>query len=127
MIGKKEDLVFSSLDYVDNVGKSYPDGYSIYYDGAGNKDREVTFLLEKEYTKLTGTIALRSGENDIRDGVWLEFYDGKNNLIGKTEHLYAGVLPVDVYVDISGVDRLKVKANGGNQFAFILTSGFYLE
>ncbi len=127
LIGKTEDLTNSSVDFVDNVGNTYPRGYSIYYDGNGNKSgREVTYALDGKYTTLRGTIALRSSENDIRDGVWLEFYDN-NTLIYQTGHLYAGVLPIEFSVDVSQIDRLKVKANGGDQFAFILTSGFYLE
>lgn len=128
LIGQTEDLTNSSVDFVDNVGNTYPGGYSIYYDGNGNKNgREVTYALDGKYTTLRGTIALRSSENDIRDGVWLEFYDGNNKLIRETDHLYAGVSPVLVEVDVTQVDRLRVKANGGDQYAFILTSGLYLE
>lgn len=127
IVGQKQDIVKSSVDFIDNVGNNYPNGYSIYYDGNGNEDnREATYLLEKKYKTLSGKIALRNNENDIRDGVWVEFYDN-NTLIYQTDHLYAGVLPIEFSVDVSQIDRLKVKANGGDQFAFILTSGFYLE
>lgn len=131
-VGDLDDFVYNAGangDNVDNVGNTYPSGYELCYNGYGWNDRlinKVTFILDKQYTTLSGTIALRQSYNDIEDGVWLEFYEG-DILLYETDHLYAGIRPVEFSYDVSDVDELTMMIMGGDDIAFILTDGIYLE
>lgn len=122
LIGSIVDFACTlTFDNQDNLGNKYPNGYFLNLI----KDKSITFALDGKYSKLTGDLALDSSSNSIRDGAWLEFYSN-GELIGTTEHLYAGVRPITFEIDITGVKDLEIRENY-TQSAILLTNGFYVE
>lgn len=108
----------------DNVGNMYPpDAYEIYANSDG-KERSVTFMLDKQYTLLTGTLAIRKNGN--HESIWLEFYDG-DILLGKTDVLEDGVRPITFEINIAGVTDLTIKSKTNTSFGFAYTNGFYIQ
>ena len=122
----REDFIYSGAGRKDNIGNSYSTGYYITYDGLQNKNKEVCYLLDGKYKSLKGEIALDYVSKDVESEVWFEFYNGDKEL-GRTDSLCSGVKPVKVSIDVSQVDELTIRVNGGNQRSSILTEGFYLE
>lgn len=110
----------------DNVGNKYPSGFFINYDALFDNGNNLTYYIQKKYRLISGTIGLYQEQNDIDDGIWLEFY-GDDKFIGATQHLFAGIEPIKFEFDISGVTKLKIILKGGDQSSGILTNGFYLD
>lgn len=126
LIGNDEDFWEEAIDEQDNLGnENY--SYSIFC-GGDSFSNEITYPLDKKYKSLKGTIALSQKDNDIGDGAWLEFYDGKK-CIGHTKHLKAGVRPFEFSINVEGVEDLKIVSTASTMhlWANILTNGFFLE
>ena len=106
----------------DNVGNIYLNGYIIL---CGYSENTITYALDGNYKKVFGEIALNNSSNNIRDGIWLEFY-GDGELIGATDHLFAGVRPISYDFDVTGVTDLQIQAKG-EVMASMLTNGIYIQ
>lgn len=104
----------------DNLGNSYAGDYLISGVASGNN---ITYNLEGKYNSLSGTIALPDYYNDIKDGVWLEFRSS-NSLLYETEHLYAGIRPVNFQIDITGLQEITIEVCG---FGGIYTKGLFVK
>lgn len=122
----REQFIYSSGSQKDNVGNSYPAGYYITYDGQQNKNSLVCYILDGKYSTLHGQIAIAYGYKDVKEEVWVEFYNG-DTLIKRTDSVYSGIKPVEFSVDVTQVEELTIRINGGSQRSGILTQGFYLE
>lgn len=108
----------------DNVGNMYsPDAYEIYASNYGG-ERSVTFILDKQYTLLTGTLAIR--ENNSHESIWLEFYEG-DRLLGETDVLGDGIRPIDFEINVSGATELTIKSKTNTSCGFAYTNGFYIQ
>lgn len=94
--------------------------------------KEITFALDNNYTQLKTTLSLRSVDNDIPEGVWIEFYsieNGKEISIGETKRFKAGTRPTEIEIPLDGVTDLKIKTNfpSIHEAAFLLTEGIFIK
>ncbi len=126
LIGKLYDFAQETIgEKKDNIGNLYPNGYILYANEYTAKS--ITYALEEKYKTLSGEIALDSENNSLRDGIWFEFYTN-GEMIGSTDHLYAGVRPISFEIDVSGVNDLEIQAKiTGTTIGSVLTNGFYVE
>lgn len=123
LAGNADEFWCGTSDYTDNMGNKYVN--QIY---CVRETRELTYALDSRYTVLSATFGLRETDNDIEDGVWIEFYgDGKK--IGETIHFYAGVRPNSIELDVTGVNDLQILAKSNVKYwgAFLLTDGIFVS
>lgn len=101
----------------DNVGNTGNKG--IYFSGSMNHEACSAWLLDKKYDTLTGIFALDEYYKDKTDfdnyKCQLVIY-GDGELLYTSEYMYGGIKPIEVNIDISNVDELKlgVKFEGWN-------------
>lgn len=97
----------------DNIGNTYKDGSIAftsdnYYGGQEGAYATVTYYLKGEYDKIEGIFALLYDSKDTTMLNYLNIYcDGV--LVYSSEALTQGVLPINVSVDISGAQEIKLE------------------
>ena len=124
LIGKSDKFWYSSTSK-DNVGNTYK--YQLYCGGEGYT-QEITYALDSNYITLKGELGLREQNNNLNDGIWIEFYgDGKK--LGETIHFYKGVRPYSFEINVSGVNDLKIvcTSNSMHRDGYLLTNGFFVS
>lgn len=98
--------------YEDKLGNSYPN--SLYYDYGYSDDVDI-YVLSKEYSTLSGTIFVpdtRGSHDDETSGLRVIIY-GDDKRIYTSSQMQPTSYPVDFYVDVRGVNQLKVYYEGG--------------
>lgn len=99
----------------DKLGKTHENCIVYWY---GYEDSKDIYVLDKKYSKFTGTIFVPdSRQSKIDDWYhddpyYFSIY-GDDKLLYKSPKMISTQYPVDFSIDISGVDQLKINWNGG--------------
>ena len=94
----------------DNVGNFYETAYSL-----SAHDQKITYVLNGEYTSLSGNIAVDEGDRDCLGSVSVDIYDENNNHIYESEHITRdNPDPVYINCNVTGLERVTIQFNGCN-------------
>lgn len=93
----------------DNMGNSdYETGFEFSASGVTPVVREYTYILDGEYDRFTGVMAVKYGSRNHTQekyyGILTVYGDGYE--LYRSEELRGGVRPIDFDIDITGVDEL---------------------
>ena len=106
----------------DNVGTKYQNAYRLYVGW----DEDVTYILNGQFTRLEGKLALSSADKNNKDEVVLEFY-GDGKLLGCSPRFKSGVKPQSFSIDVTGITDLRIVCLYGSYGCVELyTEGLYL-
>lgn len=110
-----------------NLGENGFTGIKILNYGAMNKKVTISYIINGEYDTFTAQFVLHENSKNKTDseyyGAFLGIY-GDDVQLYKSEQLYGGVLPIDVSVDISGVNKLDIIFFSGCKFDFSMSNSF---
>lgn len=83
----------------------------VYYTMPTYNDsvKSYTYKLGGKYDNIKGTFFLRQEDKNEEWPVYFEIY-GDRDKIYTSPKLYAGVLPTEINVDVSGIDTLEIQA-----------------
>ncbi|MDO5111703.1 MAG: NPCBM/NEW2 domain-containing protein [Clostridia bacterium] len=95
----------------DKMGNTYTD--CILYAYGYETGRHEVYILGRQYSRFTGTIFVpdnRGSDNDEK--CYFRIY-GDENLMYASPNLPSTAYPVDIDIDVTGVDQLKIQYFGG--------------
>ncbi len=121
-----DDWVYEFADKYDNVGNFYEKCYGMFVDWTCFSAEERTYILDKKYSRIEGTVALSENQKNS-GGLGLAFY-GDGKYLGDTGLLKKGVRPVSFSFDVTGINDLTIvdmNSSGYNQ-GYLYTDGFWL-
>lgn len=111
----------------DNLGNHYSSLFD--FDCAG----DISYYLNGQYSKFTGTVALSERRKDTSGVASLQIY-GDDMLIYESPEIGAGFIPTDFEVDVSGVkvlrlyqQNLKYGLSYGTHCVILLANPFLME
>lgn len=103
---------------VDNINNEYTEGYLI----AQNGTQERQYFIDGEYTKFSGTIALKQYHKDLKSSVTFRI-DGDGTPLYTITDFKQGSFPENFDIDITGIKILTIhthcdKSNAGGTTIF---------
>ncbi|MCX8074889.1 MAG: NPCBM/NEW2 domain-containing protein [Clostridia bacterium] len=105
---------FKNIEY-DKVNYTRGLRYKLFFNNKDEKTGAVgittEYLLNKQYSKFLGTLIVESEKwADIMQPTIIKFY-GDDNLIYTTPQIAGGMTPLDINIDLKGVNILKIETN----------------
>ena len=89
---------------IDNTGQTYIDGYKIGQHGEQARE----YLLNKQFSSFSGTIALLQRHKDLQKPVTYQIY-GDDVLIYELTNFEQGSYPENFTIDVTGVQIMKIR------------------
>lgn len=103
----------SSNTVTDNLGNTHE---TMVIDYFGNNDCSLTYLLNGQYSGLTGVYFLSYSERSSTNTRTLTIYGDGNELWSGS--VTAGVEPLDIDVDLTGVLEMQIVVTGESSFTY---------